>query len=62
MIPVATWVLILTMSSADAKFIDHIEGFDRESCMSAASLWLQEHPSNGFHRYSAICVSKVRVE
>jgi hypothetical protein len=57
-----TWVLILTMNSSNAKFVDHIEGFDRGACVAAASLWLDRHPSNGFHQYDAICVSKTGLE
>lgn len=53
-----TWILILTMWSADSKFMLQVPGFVTEAkCAKAAELWTaQNGMSSGFHRGNAICV------
>jgi hypothetical protein len=54
-----TWILILTMWSADSKFMLSVTGFASESrCTQAAAIWTQQNGlSNGFHKNTAVCVA-----
>lgn len=54
-----TWVLILTMWSADSKAFLSIPGFvSHDRCTDAAQVWtIQNGMTSGFHRNTAVCVA-----
>lgn len=56
-----TWILIISVSSFNAKAIDHIEGFTQDSCTEAA-LRVESQLSGDVGKFSSLkvfCIPRI---